>query len=531
MVRLSPKKTLTNSSPNGKPVSQSHEGEDVRPHPHVEICGISKRFGGAQALVDIQITIERGSIHALVGENGAGKSTLGKIICGIIQPDSGELIVEGRPVSFASPREALEHGIAMIQQEIALVPKLTVLRNVFLGIETNHGGVLWERDTRQRFEDLSHRTGFDLPADRMVSSLSIADQKKVEILKAIARNAQLLVMDEPTATLSDDESAKLIEIVRGLQKTGTTIVYVSHFLKEVLSVADTVTVLRNGQFIQTTAAKDESPESLVVAMLGRSMSMTFPPKTFPKADAPVIFSVNALSRKEIVKEITFCVRAGEIVGLAGLVGSGRSEVARTIFGADRRSSGTIKVDDKVVKINDPKDAVEAGIAFLPESRKTQGLLMHLPISHNITLPHLQSISRWRVIQNHGEVSETTRLLQELDVRPPLSEARVDSLSGGNQQKVLFGKWLFRRPRLLIADEPTHGVDVGAKLAIYQLITSLAKEGLAVLLISSELEEVMGLAHRVLVLRQGRIVAEFKDSPDRLSTLTENAIMSAAFATE
>jgi len=501
------------------------------PHPHVEIRGISKRFGGAQALADIHLTIERGTVHALVGENGAGKSTLGKIISGVIQPDSGELIVEGRPVRFASPREALEGGIAMIQQEIALVPKLTVLKNVFLGIETNHGGVLQERDTRRRFDELNHRTGFDLPADRLVSSLSIAEQKKVEILKAIARNAQLLVMDEPTAALPDDEAAKLMEIVRSLRKAGTTIVYVSHFLKEVLSVADDITVLRNSQFIQTTSAKDESPESLVVAMLGRAISMTFPPKTFHQADAPVVFSVEALSRGEIIKDITFNIRAGEIVGLAGLVGSGRSEVARAIFGADRKSSGILKIDGKEVQINDPGDAVAAGIAFLPESRKTQGLLMRLPIGHNVTLPHLKSISRGQVIQEGKEIRQTTRLLQELDVRPPQPRERVDSLSGGNQQKVLFGKWLFQRPRLLIADEPTHGVDVGAKLAIYQLITSLTKEGLAVLLISSELEEVMGLAHRVLVIRQGRIVAEFKDSLDGQSSLTEDVIMRAAFAAE
>lgn len=501
------------------------------PHPHVEIRGISKRFGGAQALADIHLTIERGTVHALVGENGAGKSTLGKIISGVIQPDSGELIVEGRPVRFASPREALESGIAMIQQEIALVPKLTVLKNVFLGIETNHGGVLQDRDNRRRFDELNHHTGFDLPADRLVSSLSIAEQKKVEILKAIARNAQLLVMDEPTAALPDDEAAKLMEIVRSLRKAGTTIVYVSHFLEEVLNVADDITVLRNGQFIQTTSAKDESPESLVVAMLGRAMSMTFPPKTFHQVDAPEVFSVEALSRGEIIKDITFNIRAGEIVGLAGLVGSGRSEVARAIFGADRKSSGNLKINGKEVQINDPGDAVDVGIAFLPESRKAQGLLMRLPIGHNVTLPHLKSISRGRIIQDGKEIRQATRLLQELDVRPPDPRERVDSLSGGNQQKVLFGKWLFRRPLLLIADEPTHGVDVGAKLAIYQLITSLAKEGLAVLLISSELEEVMGLAHRVLVLRQGRIVAEFKDSLDEQSSLTEDAIMRAAFATE
>jgi ABC-type sugar transport system ATPase subunit len=266
-------------------------------------------------------------------------------------------------------------------------------------------------------------------------------------------------------------------------------------------------------------------------MLGREMSLTFPPKSFPSPDAPVVFAVRNLTRTGTVEGISFDIRAGEIVGLAGLVGSGRSEVARAIFGADRRDSGRLELDGKAIRIGNPTDAVAAGIAMLPESRKMQGLLMRLGIGHNVTLPHLSSISRGAVVRQRREVGETTRLLQELDVRPPDPKASVDSLSGGNQQKVLFAKWLFRRPRLLIADEPTHGVDVGAKLAIYRLITSLAREGMAVLLISSELEEVLGLAHRVLVLRRGRIVTELRDSPDGRSSLTEDAVMRAAFAAE
>jgi simple sugar transport system ATP-binding protein/ribose transport system ATP-binding protein len=511
-----------------------NKGGDERPidpQPHVEVRGICKRFGGVQALADVNLMVARGTIHALVGENGAGKSTLGKIICGIIQPDAGELVVNGRTVTFMSPREALIAGISMIQQEIALVPRLSVLKNVFLGIESNRTGVLQDKETRQRFIELNERSGFNLPGDRFVSDMSVADQKKVEILKAIARDARLILMDEPTAALSDEEAAKLIEIVRSLRQSGTTIVYISHFLKEVLSVADTVTVLRNGELIRTAPAKDETPDSLVTAMLGRAMSLTFPPKKFPPAAAPVVFSAERLSRAGVIEDISFDVHAGEIVGLAGLVGSGRTEVARAIFGADHRDSGVIKIDGKVVRINNPSEAVSAGIALLPESRKTQGLLMRLGIGHNVTLPHLRFISKGQVVDQRQELHETSQLLRELDVRPPLPQARVDSLSGGNQQKVLFSKWLFRRPRLLIADEPTHGVDVGAKLAIYQLITALAGEGMAVLLISSELEEVLGLAHRVFVLRQGRIVAELKDSPEGKSTLSEDAVMRAAFATE
>jgi ABC-type sugar transport system ATPase subunit len=498
---------------------------------HIELQGISKRFGGVQALADVHLSIEQGTVHGLVGENGAGKSTLGKIISGVIQPDEGQMVVDGRQVSFASPREALTAGIAMIQQEIALVPRLTVLKNVLLGIESNRAGLLREPDTRRRFDELNARSGFNLPADRIVSELGVADQKKIEILKAIARDARLIVMDEPTAALADDEAEKLVEIVRSLRQAGTTIVYVSHFLKEVLEVADTVTVLRNGELIRTAAAAEETPDSLVTAMLGREMSLTFPPKAFPPPDAPLVFAVRDLSRTGVVENISFDIRAGEILGLAGLVGSGRSEVARAIFGADRRDTGKLEIDGKAVRIANPTDAVAAGIALLPESRKTQGLLMRLGIGQNLTLPHLSSISRASVVRQRRETRETTQLLQELDVRPPDPRARVDSLSGGNQQKVLFAKWLFRRPRLLIADEPTHGVDVGAKLAIYRLITSLAAEGMAVLLISSELEEVLGLAHRVLVLRRGRIVAELQDSPDGRSSLTEDAVIRAAFAAD
>jgi ABC-type sugar transport system ATPase subunit len=518
--------------PSGKQPSQERGAEGLKvAQPHVEIRGISKRFGGVQALQDIRLSVERGSIHGLVGENGAGKSTLGKIICGALRQDEGELVVDGRPVDYASPRGALADGITMIQQEIALVPKLSVLENVYLGVESHRAGVMQDRDTRRRFEELIDRSDFDLPADVPVGKLSVSDQKKVEILKAVARNARLIVMDEPTAALPDDETAKLIEIVRGLRASGTTIVYVSHFLEEVLTVADTVTVLRNGELIRTSPAQDETPESLVMAMLGRAMSLAFPAKSFPAPDAPVVLSVKNLSRRGIVEDISFDIRAGEIVGLAGLVGSGRSEVARTIFGADRRDTGVIQIDGQPVKIDSPGEAVAAGIGLLPESRKDQGLLMKLVIGHNVSLPHLDSVSQGMVIRRRRELRETAELLEDLDVRPPQPSMRVDNLSGGNQQKVLFAKWLFRRPRLLIADEPTHGVDVGAKRAIYALITSLAEQGMGVLLISSELEEVLGLAHRVLVMRRGRIVAEFEGRPGDPSALSEDAVMRAAFATE
>ncbi|TET29395.1 MAG: sugar ABC transporter ATP-binding protein [Anaerolineales bacterium] len=503
----------------------------MAPNTHVTIHSVSKRFGGVKALIDIDLAIERGSIHGLVGENGAGKSTLGKIIAGALRPNEGEIVVDGRPVHYVTPHDALAEGITMIHQEIALVPQLTVLENVYLGIESRQAGVIQKRDLRRRFEELIARSHFDMPPGVLVSSLSVSNQKKVEILKAVARNARLIVMDEPTAALPDDETAKLIEVIHSLREAGTTIVYISHFLEEILSLADTVTVLRNGELIRTTPTQEETPESLVLAMLGRSISLTFTPKRFPPPDAPIVFSARDLCREGAIDEIAFDIRAGEIVGLAGLIGSGRSEVARTIFGADRRDAGTVMIDGRPVKVDSPSEAVNAGIAMLPESRKDQGLLMGMSVGHNVSLPHLPIISRGFMVERGRELRETTDLLKELDVRPPQPAIRVDSLSGGNQQKVLFAKWLFRRPRLLIADEPTHGVDVGAKRAIYRLLTSLAEDGIAVLLISSELEEVLGLSHRVLVMRLGRIVAEFVDSPDDHSSLTEDAVMRAAFATK
>jgi simple sugar transport system ATP-binding protein/ribose transport system ATP-binding protein len=505
----------------------------VQVQPHVEIRGISKHFGGVTALKNIHLTIERGTVHGLVGENGAGKSTLGKIISGIIRPDpdGGEILVNNRPVHYTSPHAALLDGITMISQEVALAPRLNVLKNVYLGIESRRGGFLVDnKATCRRFDDLLAKSGFGLPADAPVLSLNFSELKQVEILKAMARNAKLIVMDEPTAALPDDEADRLLEIIRQLRTDGATIIFVSHFLEEVLSVADTVSVLRDGELIQTTPASGQTPDTLVMAMLGRAMSLTFPPKHYPKPDAPAVFSVKNLSKRGSFEDISFNIQAGEIVGLAGLVGSGRSAVARTIFGAERRDKGEVEVDGIPVKVESPADAIKTGIALLPESRKTHGLLMNFTLAPNITLPHLNTVSKGPVIQNKHELDETGQLLRQLDVRPPQPQARVNNLSGGNQQKVLFGKWLFRPPRLLIADEPTHGVDVGAKRAIYQLITQLAAQGMSILVISSELEEILGLAHRVLVMRQGRLVAEFKENPAENLLLSEDAIMHAAFAT-
>jgi ABC-type sugar transport system ATPase subunit len=492
---------------------------------YAEVRGVSKRFGGVQALTGIDLGIVQGSIHALVGENGAGKSTLGKIIAGVHRPDEGELWIKGRKVAYRSARDALADGVTLIAQEPTLVPHRSVLENVFLGVEETVAGVLEKRKIAERYDALVAETGIDLPAKKLARTLRVADQQKVEILRAVAREARFVIMDEPTSALTRDEADRLFELVRGLRKSGTTIVYISHFLAEVLALADTVSVLRDGRLVKTSHAEAETPESLVTAMLGRTIGLAFPEKEPPRAEAPVALSVRDLASPPAVAGVSFEIRAGEIVGLAGLIGSGRSEVARAIFGADVPRSGTVEVAGTPLRIRSPRQAIGKGVVMLPEDRKGQGLFMLRSILDNVTLPHLAEVSDVGILQPRPGTSRVNELITRLQVRTRSAKASVNTLSGGNQQKVLFAKWLFRRPVVFIADEPTRGVDIGAKTAIYALIKSLAAEGIAVLLISSEHEEVLGLAHRVLVMNSGRVVAEFDQA-----TMNEDAVLRAAFGT-
>ena len=492
---------------------------------HAEFRGVSKRFGGVKALSDIDLAISPSTIHALVGENGAGKSTLGKILAGVHRPDGGKLAVHGRTVDYRSARDALVDGITIIAQEPTLVPHRSVLENVFLGVESSMAGVVDRRRLTRRYRSLVESTGIELPAHRLARTLSVADQQKVEILRAIARDARFIIMDEPTSALTSDEVEKLFGLIRRFRDGGTTIVYVSHFLAEVLELAETVTVLRDGRVVRTSPAVRETPESLVTAMLGRTLGLAFPDKAPFPADAPVVLSVRNLSRPPVVDDVSFEIRAGEIVGLAGLIGSGRTEVARAIFAADKSTSSSIEIAGVRLRARSPREAIRQGVVMVPEDRKSQGLLMLRSVVENVTLPHLADVSMGGVLESQAERRRAGDLVTRLDVRTKSVRARVNTLSGGNQQKVLFAKWLFHRPRVFIADEPTRGVDVGAKRAIYELIRSLAAEGIGVLLISSEHEEVLGLAHRVLVMRHGRIVAEFTQE-----TMSEDAVLHAAFAT-
>jgi rhamnose transport system ATP-binding protein len=493
--------------------------------PHVELRGVSKRFGDVHALSDVDLQIAKGTIHALVGENGAGKSTLGKIIAGVHRPDGGELLVDGAPAAYHSARDALADGITMIAQEPTLVPHRSVRENVFLGIERGTAGVVSRRALARRYDDLVDQSGIDLPARAPARTLRVADQQKAEILRAIARNVSLVVMDEPTSALTRDESRRLFDLIRRLKSAGTTIIYVSHLLDEVLALSDAITVLRDGHVVRTAPAAEETAPRLVSAMLGRSIDVTFPAKGPPPPEAPVVLSVEGLSNPPTVHDVSFELRAGEILGLAGVLGSGRSEVARAIFGADRPDAGEIAIDGKAVTIRSPRQAIAKGIAMLPESRKDQGLIMCRSVSENVVLAHLGNVSSGPVLSRASERKRVAAKLADVGVEERRAAAPVDKLSGGNQQKALFAKWLFRQPRILIADEPTRGVDVGAKKAIYDLIAGLAADGIAVLLISSEHEEILGLANRILVMNEGEVKGEIDGEE-----ATEEQILRLAMAT-
>jgi rhamnose transport system ATP-binding protein len=493
-----------------------------KPRTHVELADVSKHFGAVRALDRVSLSIARGSIHALVGENGAGKSTLGKIVAGVLAPDEGRLLLDGEEVALRSPREALVRGVAAIAQEVNVVPQLTVEENVFLGAEPRGAGFVSRRALRSRYEQLAETAGLRLAATAPAGRLPPAEQQKVEILRALSRDAALIVMDEPTASLGAEETAQLHEIVRSLARAGRTVLLVSHFLREVLALADAITVLRDGRVVKTAPATEETEDSLIHAMLGRPLTAAFPPRSARPVDAPAVLTVRDLHAPR-VDGVSFTVRAGEIVALAGLVGAGRTELARAVFGAERPVAGEVVVAGGPALTGGPRARLRAGLAMIPESRKEDGLLPGRSVTENVSLASLGSVSRYGFVRRGAERRRTREALDRWTVRAESPGAPVSSLSGGNQQKLLFARVLLCGPRVLVADEPTRGVDVGAKRAIYDLLVSLADEGLGVLLISSELEEVLGLAHRVLVMRAGRIVSELEGE-----AMTESAVLAAAF---
>ncbi len=496
--------------------------------PLLRMTGINKTFPGVRALDQVEITVHRGECLALIGENGAGKSTLMKILSGVYQPDGGEVDFNGQRAVLHSPRQAQDLGISIIYQEFNLMPNLTVAENVFVGREPNAGGFVNRRQMEAETRSLLAALGVNLDPRAIVRDLSVAEQQMVEIAKALSYNARLVIMDEPTSALTDREVENLLEIVKNLKKRGLGVIFITHRLDEIYHICDWVTVLRDGQNAGEIAIADANPETIVRMMVGRNISDLYEKTehTYDPAARPAL-EVRGLSRtgsvrdaaQIVLNDVSFSVRAGEIVGLAGLVGSGRTEVARSIFGADQFDRGEILIDGQPVSIHSPRDAIRLGIGLVPEDRKLQGLVLSLAVRENITLPSLGGLVRFGFVKAREEQDVARRFVEALRIRTPSLEQRVLNLSGGNQQKVVIAKWLALRPKVLILDEPTRGIDIGAKAEVHHLISELAAQGVAVLMISSELPEVLGMSDRILVMREGHVVADISRE-----NATEESIM-------
>lgn len=488
--------------------------------------GIGKSFPGVRALEDVSLDLLTGEVHALVGENGAGKSTLMKILAGAYAADTGEIAIDGKTVAIGSPRAAENLGIGMIYQEFTLVPALNAVDNIVLGNEPTNRGLLDESTARKRALAVFARLGVDMPLNIETSLLRVAQQQLIEIAKVLSRSARIIVMDEPTAALTDREIIKLFDVIRTLKAGGAGIIYISHRLEELPDIADRVTVLRDGRIIETRAAKDFPPDEIIHAMVGRRLEAHFPDLPVIAPDAPVVLAVRDLTRPPAVNGISFEVRKGEIVGLAGLVGAGRTEIVRAIAGADVPKSGAIEVQGRVAHIRSPHDGIAAGFAFITEDRKAQGLVLGMTVRENVTLAHLtQFVERDQLIDRRKEEATTREYIKQLDIRTPGPDQVVQNLSGGNQQKVVLAKWLLGNAKVFLFDEPTRGIDVGAKAEIYNLMINLANGGAGIVMVSSELPEVLGMSHRVLVIRAGRIAREF----DRAQA-TPDAVIAAATGT-
>jgi ribose transport system ATP-binding protein len=466
---------------------------------------ISKTFPGVTALSRVSLDLRRGEVHAVCGENGAGKSTLMKIIGGVCAPTSGRIVVKGIERHFASPLQAEQAGVAMIHQELNLVPDLSVAENIYLAREPRRGFVIDRARLRADAGRCLDRLGGGIDPDRIVRDLPVAQRQMVEIAKALSLEADVLVMDEPTSSLTEQETQRLFAVVRALKASGVGILYISHRLDEMGAIVDRVTVLRDGRHVSTVDFRNTCVDTIVARMVGRSLGDAFPARTSRPAD-DMILSVAGLSRAGAFADVGFDLRRGEILGFAGLVGAGRTEVARALFGADPAEAGTISLQGRALTIRDPRDAIAAGIAYIPEDRRGQGLATAMPVDANLTLAHMAGVADdLGIIDTAREAEIARRYIDLLRIKTPGLRHPVRLLSGGNQQKIVIGKWLFRAPRLILFDEPTRGIDVGAKHAIYEILDDLAARGVGVILISSELPEILGMTDRVAVFHRGRIV--------------------------
>lgn len=470
---------------------------------------ITKRFPGVLALSNVNFTLRKGEVHALLGENGAGKSTLMKILAGVYQPDEGEIIFEGRPIAFSDPLSAQNAGITIIHQEFNLFPELTVEENIFIGREycKNNRWRLDEKHQRQAATDILQKLNLNIAPDTLVSDLTVAQQQMVEIAKAISVNAKILIMDEPTAALTETEIESLFRVTRLLKAQGTGIVYISHRLEELALIADRATVMRDGQYIDTVEYETVKISDLIAMMVGRELGNIFPPRA-RKAHREPVLEVCGLTRKGVLNDIHFTLHRGEILGFAGLMGAGRTELARAIFGADPVDAGTIKLHGKAIVINDIADAIAQGICYLTEDRKKEGLALNLSVERNIMLGNYPEFSdRFGNVDTRRCQQISEEQVNALRIKTPHLEQAAINLSGGNQQKIIIARWVCKDTEILIFDEPTRGIDVGAKLEIYELMNRLVAKGKSIIMISSELPEVLGMCDRILVMRSGRITGE------------------------
>lgn len=484
--------------------------------------GIEKSFPGVRALRGVDLTLRSGEILALLGENGAGKSTLIKMLGGAHQPDQGTIRISGQPVDLSSPIAAISSGIGVIYQEFNLVPRLTAWENIFLGREQSSGFVN-RNEERRRSKELFEQIGVPVPIDTPCGELSIAQQQLVEIAKALSQDARLIVMDEPSAAITPQEVERLFHIIRDLQSRGIGVIYISHRLDEIFTIADRVVVLRDGQLAGEGETRSLTRQQLIEWMVGREIQNEFP-KTRHTRDS-IRLSVRNMNRGSIVRDVSFDIRAGEVLGMTGLIGAGRTETARLIFGADRSDSGHISLDGHPLRIRSPRDAIRNGICLLTEDRKGQGLVLSSSVRENFGLPNLKDFSRFGFVRQTKERFAFSTYVDQLQIKIPNQEQLARNLSGGNQQKVVLAKWLERNAEVLIFDEPTRGIDVGAKYEIYLLINELAKQGKAILMISSELPEVIGMSDRILVMHEGRITGVIEDA----TTATQEQIMEMAVA--
>lgn len=489
----------------------------------LEVKGITKYFPGVRALNNVHFNLKSAEIHALVGENGAGKSTFIKILTGVLQPDSGEIILNGEHIIISNPLIAKEHGIAAIYQQATSYPDLTVTENIFMNheiINPKTKKLLW-KEMRQKAKELLESFGSDIDPNARMGDLSVAQQQLVEIAKALSVNAKILIMDEPTAALTIRESEELFKITKDLRKKGTSVIFISHRFEDIYNIADRVTVFRDGEYINTWGISEITNDELIKAMVGREVKQLFPKKEVQIGEE--IFRVDGLTKEGLFKNISFSLHRGEILGFFGLVGAGRSELFQTIFGIMQPDKGKIFLENKQLEIKDPKNAIDLGIGYLPEDRQTQGLILQFSIAQNISLPKLPDYTHHGFIDTDLEEKTAKKYLDLLRIKATSIHDRAESLSGGNQQKVVVAKMLAANLKVLIIDEPTKGVDIGAKASIHELISELASQGLSIIMVSSELPEILGMSDNVIVMHQGYITGMFTRAEATQENILEAAI--------